>query len=238
MRGELLEYVEDMATDWYETLQPNNEYETFINSMRASLLCEPKIKEAEFRLIKKEGFIASVLETATEFYDRKEEMLGSDFMARLEQVAVLQTIDDKWREHLRSMDDLKEGIHLRSYGQKDPLLEYKQEAFKLFVELIGEINKASVQFAFKFFPRMTSTEQQQRATTQASRSDAPELRKTSVSGGNFNYQHSTTTLPSFLTSASNSSPQSQYSKPAGTVIRRDQAEVVVRCIPCGSAKKI
>jgi preprotein translocase subunit SecA len=53
-----------------------------------------------------------------EFYQKKEEMLGSEFMARLEQVAILQTIDEKWREHLRSMDDLKEGIHLRSYGQK------------------------------------------------------------------------------------------------------------------------
>jgi preprotein translocase subunit SecA len=85
-------------------------------------------------------------------------MLGTEFMAQLERVAVLQTIDDKWREHLRAMDDLKEGIHLRTYGQKDPLLEYKGEAYNLFLELIKEINKESVTFAFKYFPRMVQRE--------------------------------------------------------------------------------
>jgi preprotein translocase subunit SecA len=81
-------------------------------------------------------------------------MLGEEFMGHLERIAILQTIDDKWREHLRVMDELKEGIHLRAYGQKDPLLEYKSEAFKLFMELEQEINSEAVQFAFRFFPQV------------------------------------------------------------------------------------
>jgi preprotein translocase subunit SecA len=69
---------------------------------------------------------------AKSFYKKKEEMLGSELMARLERYATLSVIDHKWKEHLREMDDLKEGIGLRAYGQKDPLVEYKTEAFQLF----------------------------------------------------------------------------------------------------------
>jgi preprotein translocase subunit SecA len=241
LRGELLEYIEDMASEWYETLQPNKEYSQFMNSVRASLLCEPKISEQEFATIKEDEFLQKVLEAAEEFYDRKEEMLGSDFMSRLEQVAVLQTIDDKWREHLRSMDDLKEGIHLRSYAQKDPLLEYKQEAFKLFVELIGEINKASVQFAFRYFPKMVQTQENERAST----SSAPKLKKTNVanvSAGNYNYEHSSTAVPSFVSSASAPKAQQAEGSEAGGVRvrteRREQPKIGRNdACPCGSGKK-
>jgi len=74
-------------------------------------------------------------------------------MARLERYAMLSVIDHKWKEHLREMDDLKEGIGLRAYGQKDPLVEYKVEAFKLFTDLLLQIRNEVVSFAFKFFPQ-------------------------------------------------------------------------------------
>ena len=89
-------------------------------------------------------------------------MLGSELMARLERYAVLSVIDQKWKEHLREMDDLKEGIGLRAYGQKDPLVEYKGEAFKLFVSLLEEIRNDVVSFAFKFFPHAPDEVQQRR----------------------------------------------------------------------------
>ncbi len=73
-------------------------------------------------------------------------------MAGLERYAVLQIIDDKWREHLRDMDELKEGIYLRAYGQKDPVLEYKKEAFELFQAMIREIDVDVVAMVFKFWP--------------------------------------------------------------------------------------
>ncbi|MCL4280160.1 MAG: hypothetical protein KJZ60_10880, partial [Ignavibacteriaceae bacterium] len=58
-------------------------------------------------------------------YNKKEQMLGSELMARLERYAMLSVIDTKWKEHLREMDDLKEGIGLRAYGQKIRLLNTK-----------------------------------------------------------------------------------------------------------------
>ena len=73
-------------------------------------------------------------------------------MGTLEKMAMLQVIDGKWRDHLREMDDLKEGIHLRGYGQKDPLVEYKTEAFKMFMELMELISDEVLGIVFKFFP--------------------------------------------------------------------------------------
>ncbi len=154
LKGELFDYIDEMASEWYQTYQPNNEFDEFMDDVRTTLLCEPNITKEEFKTITEETTVQRVLDAAEEFYRRKEEMISTEFLSKLERVAVLQTIDDKWREHLRQMDDLKEGIHLRSYGQKDPLLEYKKEAFELFVTLIREINKQSVNFSFKFFPQV------------------------------------------------------------------------------------
>ena len=236
LRGEILEYVEDLAADWYEKFQPNNEYDQFVSSMRSNLLCEPNITQEEFKTIKENDFIKRVLETATEFYDKKEELLGTEFISKLEQIAILQTIDDKWRDHLRLMDDLKEGIHLRSYGQKDPLLEYKQEAYKLFLDLIVDINKAVVNFAFKYFPRMVVD---QAAAKQKARANhkMPDMRRTSISGGNFTYQHSNTTLPTFL-SMPVKAKGPEMNDNIGRTERREQPKIGRNDLcPCGSGKK-
>ena len=61
-------------------------------------------------------------------------------------------IDEKWRDHLREMDDLKEGIHLRAYGQKDPIVEYKTESFNMFVELLDIVSMETLNLVFKLFP--------------------------------------------------------------------------------------
>jgi preprotein translocase subunit SecA len=60
-------------------------------------------------------------------------------MAQVERFAMLSVIDEKWKEHLREMDDLKEGINFRAYGQKDPLVEYKTDGFKIFAEMMDSI---------------------------------------------------------------------------------------------------
>ena len=62
-------------------------------------------------------------------------------MLRLEKMIMLQSIDEKWMDHLRELDNLREGIHFRSYAQKDPLVEYKQEAFQMFSEMVDDIDR-------------------------------------------------------------------------------------------------
>ena len=77
---------------------------------------------------------------------------GQEVNDALERSAVLAVIDEKWTEHLRDLDEVKEGINLRAYGQRDPLIEYKMEAFRLFEEMIHSIDREVVEIAFKAGP--------------------------------------------------------------------------------------
>ncbi len=160
LRGELFDYIEDLASEWYrEFHQPeSNDLSGLLNECRAVLLSAPKIEEDEWEKMSEDECVKRIIDAADEFYTRKEEMVGLQFLKQLEKVAFLQTIDDKWREHLRVMEELREGIHLRSYAQKDPIVEYKREAFEVFIELIKEINQDTVHFAFKYFPRVVESQ--------------------------------------------------------------------------------
>ncbi|ANT64834.1 preprotein translocase subunit SecA [Prosthecochloris sp. CIB 2401] len=111
---------------------------------------------------------------AHDFYRRKEELIPTDIMGQIEKYAVLSVIDNKWREHLREVDTLKEGINLRAYGQKDPLLEYKQEAYKLFVQLLREIEHETLSLAFKLFP--VTPEAQERMETEQQKAQVKQER--------------------------------------------------------------
>src|SRR5205823_14148537 len=76
-------------------------------------------------------------------YQEKEDLIGPDIMRQTERMVMLQVIDDQWKDHLLSMDHLKEGIGLRGYGQKDPLVEYKKESFELFQSMMERIEDES-----------------------------------------------------------------------------------------------
>lgn len=79
---------------------------------------------------------------------------GREVARSLERSGILSTIDNKWMEHLRELDTVKEGIGLRSFGQKDPLLEYKKEAFEMFKSLLDEINREAISLIWKAIPEM------------------------------------------------------------------------------------
>ncbi len=82
-------------------------------------------------------------------YQKREELVGEERMREFERIALLSTIHDKWKEHLYEMDQLKEGISLRAYGQKDPLIEYKREAYGMFEELLIKISEDSLKILFR-----------------------------------------------------------------------------------------
>jgi preprotein translocase subunit SecA len=86
-----------------------------------------------------------------EFAARVERLGGEPFLEVVRNV-ILWTIDDKWRDHLYELDQLKHGIGMRAYGQKDPLLEYKAEAFKMFEQLVSEVEEESVRRIFRIEP--------------------------------------------------------------------------------------
>jgi len=90
-----------------------------------------------------------LVDQAYAVYSARESLLPPEIMRNFERFVILRTIDEKWKDHLYAMDQLREGINLRAYGQKDPLLEYKSEGFKFFQEMISDLNRTSVQRLFR-----------------------------------------------------------------------------------------
>lgn len=162
LKSEIFDLLEEYLSDVVERNFDDVLIDNLKEELRLNLLVDLPLQPEEFEALGKDGLTEKILNAAKEFYRKKEEMLGSELMGRLERYAVLSVIDHKWKEHLREMDDLKEGIGLRAYGQKDPLVEYKSEAFKLFVSLLDEIRNDVVSFCFKFFPQAPEEVQRRR----------------------------------------------------------------------------
>ena len=152
LRDDIFDLVRDIAAKITQSLYKEGDIEALKTEVRAKFLIDLLITPEEFQQAGEDGVTDRIVKGAEEFYRRKEEKIGREMMGMLERMAMLQVIDNKWRDHLREMDDLKEGIHLRGYGQKDPLVEYKTEAFRMFMDLMELIADEVVNIVFKFFP--------------------------------------------------------------------------------------
>ncbi len=96
--------------------------------------------------------VASVCEALARLYAQKEEKMGADQVRRLERMFLLHTIDSKWKEHLYTMDHLKEGMGLRALGQRDPLVEFKREGYHMFRAMFDSIHVDVAELIFKLQP--------------------------------------------------------------------------------------
>ena len=152
IKDDILDLLDEFAQKMVAKYYDEGDIEGLRNEVRVQLLVDLDIDPDRFQTIGADGVKKDVIAAATEFYKRKEEKLGPEIMSRIEKMVVLQVIDERWKDHLREMDDLKEGIHLRAYGQKDPLVEYKTEGFNMFMELLDMVNSEIVTTVFKLFP--------------------------------------------------------------------------------------
>jgi preprotein translocase subunit SecA len=89
-----------------------------------------------------------IFQKVSDVYQKKEEEFGAPTLRYLEKMIMLQAIDHHWKDHLLSIDQLKEGIGLRGYGQKDPRIEYQKEAYQMFIEMLDRIKKDTVEKLF------------------------------------------------------------------------------------------
>ncbi len=122
-------------------------------------LNETVFKQFNFRLnsfdedtfdgLNKDGLAQLIYESALEIYNQREAIIGEEDFRRLERIVMLQTVDNLWKDHLLSMDHLKEGIGLRGYAQQNPLLVYKKEGFELFQEMISRIKEETLGILFR-----------------------------------------------------------------------------------------
>jgi preprotein translocase subunit SecA len=99
--------------------------------------------------LNRDGLAELIFEAAGKVYDEREAVIGADEFRQLERVVMLQTVDNLWKDHLLSMDHLKEGIGLRGYAQQNPLIVYKKEGYEMFQDMIHRVKEETLGILYR-----------------------------------------------------------------------------------------
>jgi preprotein translocase subunit SecA len=196
-------------------------------------LCMTPATPAEFEGATREAVVERAVEFAETAYRARERQFGVEVMRELERHLYLYTLDEHWRDHLHELDYVKGGIGLQAYGQRDPLVQYKKEAFGLFETMMGEVREDFVQRLFR-------VQVQNNAARQVIQ-EAPRQPRQMVA------QHAEAGVLGVGGAATAAPAQAQASGAIGTAERRASAPVQpARAVPrvgrndpcpCGSGKK-
>jgi len=125
------------------------DWEGFLRYVKLKFNCELKISLEELKMLTQDEIKERVFKEICDSYQLKEDTIGISTMRELERIVLLQNIDSKWKDHLYTMDTLKEGIGLRAYGHRDPLVEYQHEAFSAFQQMFDAIKETVAEMIFK-----------------------------------------------------------------------------------------
>ena len=210
MKETVLEFIEEYVADELESQDSTNpedwNWESIKQNIASHLLVDADPDSMKSELNKDDLSVDDVrdfiFEKTKNVYAARESLVPEEIMRGFERFVVLRTIDEKWKDHLYSMDQIREGINLRAYGQKDPLLEYKSEGFKLFQIMMGELNKTTVQ-------RLLRTQLQ-------GMEQAPQMRGQQVR--NVQTQHKDTTGMGFSGGQTRARKANQTDQPARTPV--------------------
>jgi preprotein translocase subunit SecA len=143
------EVVESFVLQHTESDTPEEwDLESLFVEMAALYDTEIQPDELDVTTMTREDLVAEFQDDARDAYEAKEEQLGPELMREIERYLVLQVVDVRWREHLESMEYLREGIHLRAMAQKDPLVEYRGEGHTMFEELGATVREEVVRYLF------------------------------------------------------------------------------------------
>jgi len=230
LRDDIFDMMRDAIDKLAEVYYPEGDIEGLRNEVRARFLTDLSLTPEQFQTLGEKGVADEIIRVTQEFYKRKEEQISSDLMSTLEKMAMLQVIDVKWRDHLREMDDLKEGIHLRGYGQKDPLVEYKGEAFKMFMELMDLIATDVLNMVLKLYPEHPEQLPTQRARRPMRREDMVLTHDSATGAGFTANKEPVSSSDGPQRAQQTSSPKVQQIRVGPKIGRNDPC-------PCGSGKK-
>ncbi len=147
---EIMEEVLDEAFDRYineKASADNWDFEGLRQYLDSRFAIKTRdLKLEEMRIGEVRDILTERLKTA---YEDKEKELGPEMARHLEKMILLQVVDSRWKDHLYAMDSLREGIGLRAYGQRDPLIEYQHEGYNMFMDMIGRIKEEAIEYLFK-----------------------------------------------------------------------------------------
>ena len=160
-----------------------------------------------------QNVISELQEKAHKIYEEKEEEFGSENLRELERVVILKIVDERWMDHIDAMDELKDGIGLQAYGQKDPVVQYRIEGFDMFDQMIADIKLNVVKILMN-----------------ARKREGAPARKESVKITSEGREEATLNLSENTAPSASSGPKTPYVKKDVEVGRNDPC-------PCGSGKK-
>lgn len=155
LRDTIMEMVDSLvikAMNQYadEKIYPEEwDYEGLLKHLELFFLEPGQFTVAEMEDLGRGELQERLLAIAHEEYDKREQLIGEANMRELEKAVMLKVVDSKWMEHLDSMDMLREGIGLRAYGQKNPLVEYKFEAYDMFEAMIEAIQEDTIMYLYR-----------------------------------------------------------------------------------------
>ncbi|KAF1679279.1 MULTISPECIES: preprotein translocase subunit SecA [unclassified Veillonella] len=155
LRDTIMDMVDSLvvkAMDQYadEKLYPEEwDYEGLLKHLELFFLEPGQLTVAEMEEYGRGELQEKLLSIAHEEYEKREKLIGEANMRELEKAVMLKVVDSKWMEHLDSMDMLREGIGLRAYGQKNPLVEYKFEAYDMFEAMIEAIQEDTIMYLYR-----------------------------------------------------------------------------------------
>ena len=145
------EFIEDFIFDTIGDLDFKQvkewDWQSINQQINSNLMVNIEVGEIK-SLESLDKLIDYINEEALKYYKLKEDVIPSELLRKVEKFIVLKTIDEKWRNHLLGMDQLREGIGLRAYGQKNPLIEYKSESYNFFQELMVSLRATVIQRVF------------------------------------------------------------------------------------------
>ena len=147
------DYVDDELTRMEDTSPQNWDWDNLKQNLSSHMLVDASLDSVQESKgsdeISLEDVRDYILSQAKEVYKTRESLLPEDIMRGFEKFVVLRTIDEKWKDHLYGMDQLREGINLRAYGQKNPLLEYKSEGFQMFQQMMADTSEETIQRLYR-----------------------------------------------------------------------------------------
>ncbi len=157
-RGHILELMATLA-EWImenytdQEVSPDEwDVEGFKKTYTAQFGQDPEGLGLDWETVNYAELKERVLAQLSQHYEEKEKLLGPATMREFERVIMLQVIDTQWKDHLLGMDYLKEGIGLRGYGQRDPLVEYKKESFEMYQAMMDRIEEETIRFLYFLQP--------------------------------------------------------------------------------------
>src|SRR5882724_1924850 len=153
-RDYVLGIAEDIVRELAETFCPREQHPDqwnttqFLAESNAQFGIEMKAAGADPATLSHDQLADAAAAAVTKRYEEKEKQFGADLMRWLERRIILDVVDSQWKDHLLSLDHLKEGIGLRGYAQKDPIVEFKKEAFTLFEDMMARIDNETIHYLF------------------------------------------------------------------------------------------